>query len=73
MIKVKAHADNRNELRDIAEIYKAKIADLSADCMIFELVGESSKVDAFIKILSTHEIIEICRTGVTAMMRGTDA
>lgn len=73
LIKVKAHADNRNELRDIAEIYKAKIADLSADCMIFELVGESSKVDAFIKILSTHEIIEICRTGVTAMMRGTDA
>ena len=73
LIKVKADANNRNELREIAEIYKAKIADLSADSIMFELVGESSKVDAFVKILSTYEIIEICRTGVTAMLRGTDA
>lgn len=73
LIKVKANAANRNELREISEIYKAKIADLSADSIMFELVGESSKVDAFVKILSTYEIIEICRTGVTAMLRGTDA
>ena len=73
LIKVKPNAANRNELREISEIYKAKIADLSADSIMFELVGESSKVDAFVKILSTYEIIEICRTGVTAMLRGTDA
>ena len=73
LIKVKANAANRNELREISEIYKAKIADLSADSIMFELVGESSKVDAFVKILSTYEIIEICRTGVTAMLRGSDA
>ena len=73
LIKVKADAKARQELREIAEIYKAKVSDLSADSMILETVGESSKIDNFIKILSSYEIIEICRTGVTAMLRGTEA
>ena len=72
LIKIRADAKVRAELRDITEIYKAKISDLSADSMILEVVGESSKIDGFIKILSSFEIIEICRTGVTAMLRGTE-
>lgn len=73
LIKVRADAKARGELREIAEVYKAKISDLSADSMILETVGESSKIDSFIKILSSFDIIEICRTGVTAMLRGSDA
>ena len=72
LIKVRADSKARAELRDISEVYKAKISDLSADSMILEVVGESSKIDGFIKILSSFEIIEICRTGVTAMLRGTE-
>ena len=70
MIKVSADVNNRGELRDIADIYKAKIIDLSVDSMIMELTGKSEKIDGFLKVLSPYEILEMCRTGITGMERG---
>ena len=69
MIKVAADVGNRSELRDIAEIYKAKIIDLSADSMIMELTGKTEKINAFLKVLSPYQILEMCRTGITGMER----
>ena len=40
--------------------------------MTMELTGEPDKIDGFMDILKTYEIIELCRTGVTAMERGSD-
>ena len=65
-----ADVHNRSELREIASIYKAKIIDLSPDSMVFELTGRPEKVDAFLKILADYTILELCRTGVTALERG---
>ncbi len=70
LIKVKADETNRGALREIAGIYKAKIIDLSVGSMVFELTGEPAKIDAFIDILKTYDIMEMCRTGVTALQRG---
>ncbi len=70
LIKVKADESNRGALREIAGIYKAKIIDLSVGSMVFELTGEPAKIDAFIDILKTYDIMEMCRTGVTALQRG---
>ena len=58
------------ELREIANIYKAKIIDLSPDSMVFELIGKPDKIDAFLKMFEDYEILEQCRTGVTALERG---
>ena len=60
----------RAELREIANIYKAKIIDLSPDSMVFELIGKPDKIDAFLKMFEDYEILEQCRTGVTALERG---
>ena len=70
MVKVSADENNRPALREIAAIYKAKIIDLSKTSMVFELTGEPEKLDAFLEILGTYDIMEVCRTGVTALQRG---
>ncbi len=69
MIKVAADVSNRSELRDIAEIYKAKVIDLSVDSMIMELTGKSEKIDGFLKVIAPYEVLEMCRTGITGMER----
>ena len=63
-------AGNRAALREISSIYKAKIIDLSPDSMIFELTGKPDKIDAFLAMLQDYDILELCRTGVTALERG---
>lgn len=70
LVKVRADESNRPALREIATIYKAKIIDLSKQSMVFELTGEPEKIDGFLEILESYEIMEVCRTGVTALQRG---
>ena len=70
LIKVQADVTNRTELKEICSIYKAKIIDLSPDSMVFELTGEPEKIDAFLKMLAGYKILEMCRTGITALERG---
>jgi len=72
LIKVRADASNRGELHEIATIYKAKTIDLSKESMVFELTGDPSKIDGFLKMFESYEILEMCRTGVTALERGYD-
>ena len=38
--------------------------------MVFELTGEPEKIDAFLKMLAGYKILEMCRTGITALERG---
>ena len=70
LVKVGADESTRAALRDIALIYKAKIIDLSPGSMIFELTGEPDKIDAYLEMLRDYPILELCRTGVTALERG---
>lgn len=70
LLKVACTTANRAELREIASIYKSKIIDLSPDSMVFELTGKPEKIDAFLKMFEGYEILELCRTGVTALERG---
>lgn len=70
LLKVGCDARSRAEMRETAAIYKAKIIDLSPDSMVFELTGKPGKVDAFLKMFDGYEIMELCRTGVTALERG---
>ena len=71
LIKVKAVPEIRNQIIEIKEIYKAKVVDLSPDTMILELTGEPDKLDAFLKVIEPYGILEMQRTGVTALARGT--
>ena len=70
LIKLAADENNRAAIREIAEIYKAKIIDLSSSSMVLELTGSPEKIDGFLEVLKTYRILEMCRTGVTALERG---
>ena len=70
LLKVACSNANRAELREISSIYKAKIIDLSPDSMVLELTGKPEKIDAFLTMFEGYEILELCRTGVTALERG---
>lgn len=72
LLKVKNSPETRAEIMAAAEIYRAKIIDYSTDVMSVELTGEPLKLDAFIKIMMPLGILEMCRTGIVAMERGTD-
>ena len=70
LVKLRADETNRGAIREIAEIYRAKIIDLSVSSMVLELTGEPDKIDGFLDVLSTYEILEMCRTGLVALERG---
>lgn len=70
LVRVQANARNRAELREIVEIYRARIIDLAPASMTIELTGEPEKIDGFLAMLERYEVMELCRTGITAMARG---
>jgi acetolactate synthase-1/3 small subunit len=73
LLKIKAPVDVRSSIKESVEIFRAKILDMTPDTMIIELTGQSSKIDAFLDIMRPFGFLEMCRTGITAMERGTSA
>ena len=71
MIKVLCNESNRQNIISIADIFRAKIVDVSIDSLIIELVGSQTKVEAFLRMLAAVEILELARTGLTGLSRGT--
>ena len=70
LLKVKADKTERSAIKEIVEIYRGRIVDLSKDSLIIEMTGASEKLDAFMDMMSCHEIAEVCRTGITGIGRG---
>ena len=70
LVKVAARPEQRQGIISIADIFRAKIIDVSTDSLIIEMTGPSSKLKAFIDLMSDYEILEIARTGVTGLLRG---
>ena len=70
LIKVRATADTRGEIMQIVDIFRANIVDVSPDSVIVESTGGSRKVDAIEDLLKKFGIIEMVRTGRTALVRG---
>ena len=70
LIKIKVKPAQRPEIESVVNIYKAKSVDLSPASMALEITGEPSKIDAFINVVKDYGIIELARTGLTALQRG---
>ena len=72
LIKVKAGCDQRQGVISIADIFRAKIIDVASDSLIVELTGNQDKIDAFINLLDGYEILELGRTGIAGLGRGSE-
>lgn len=71
LIKIRVTAEQRQNVLSVANIFRANIIDVSADSVIVELTGNQSKIEAFISLLEGYEILEIARTGIAGLGRGT--
>ena len=71
LIKVKNNPNNRQDIMTAVNIFRSKIIDYSSDALCIEITGESTKIDAFVEIMRAYDIIEMCRTGVVALERGS--
>ena len=72
LVKIRCSAAERQAVIAIADIFRANIVDVSKDSLIVEMTGAQSKIDAFIRLLDGHEILELDRTGITGLSRGSD-
>lgn len=70
MIKVKADHSKRQAISAVSDIFRAKIVDVSKESMTLEVTGDSLKIDGLIELLEEFEIMEIVRTGLSAIKRG---
>lgn len=72
LIKVKADPQQRQGIIAVADIFRAKIIDVSKDSLIIEITGNQAKIDAFMNLLDGYEILESARTGIAGLGRGMD-
>ena len=71
LIKMKASdPTSRMEITHFSNIFRAKILDISKDSMMVEITGTPDKIDAFKNIVVPYGIIQIARTGISALPRG---
>ena len=72
MVKVRAKASERQGVISLAGIFRANIVDVAADSLIVEMTGNQAKIEAFISLLDGYEILELARTGIAGLGRGTE-
>lgn len=73
LVKLRSDADTRSQITDIAEIFKAKIIDVTPTTMTMQLTGSLDKLEAFLSLTEPYGIVELVRTGITALERGSRA
>lgn len=73
LIKVKANADDRAQVMQMIEVFRARIIDVSPQSLVLEITGTEDKIDGLLEVLEPFGIIEMVRTGCVAMARGSEA
>ena len=71
LVKIRANSKQRSEVVSVADIFRAKIVDVEQDSLMIELTGNQSKLEAFLNLLDGYEILELARTGITGLSRGS--
>ncbi len=72
LVKVKAASTARSEIMQIAQVFRAKVIDISPEKLSIEITGNKDKVDAFLGMVRPFGIMEVARTGSVALKREFD-
>ncbi len=70
LVKVASTGEKRVESLRIADVFRARAVDSTNESFVFEIVGSTAKIDAFIKLMEPLGLVEVSRTGVVAIARG---
>ena len=72
MVKVAGTGEKRVEALRLAEAFRAQVIDASIEHFVFEVTGRQSKVEQFIILMQPLGLVEVCRTGLAAIARGSE-
>lgn len=72
LIKVFSTPENRAEIINLVNIFRANIIDVASETLTIEMTGEQSKIKAFIDLMQDFGIKEVVRTGTTGLCRGNN-
>ncbi|MBQ8834302.1 MAG: acetolactate synthase small subunit [Oscillospiraceae bacterium] len=70
LVKVKNDPEARSGLTAASDAYEGKIVDYTKESIIIQMVGDTRKINNFVKLMKDFEILEICRTGIISLERG---
>ena len=73
LLKVVSTGDKRIEALRVADIFRARVVDSTSESFVFEVTGDSGKIDAFIELMEPLGLIDVSRTGIAAISRGKEA
>ncbi|HIT58717.1 MAG TPA: acetolactate synthase small subunit [Candidatus Faeciplasma pullistercoris] len=71
LIKMANSAETRDEILAAAQGFDARTVDYSKESMIFQLTADTRRIDDFVNLMKDYNILEICRTGIVALERGS--
>ncbi len=71
LIKVVCKGADRVEALRLADSFRARVIDATLESFVFEMTGNTEKLDAFIELMRGLGLAEVSRTGVAAIARGT--
>jgi len=71
LIKVSSTGERRIESLRLADIFRARVIDSTIESFVFEMTGSTEKLNAFINLMEPLGLIDVSRTGVVAISRGT--
>jgi acetolactate synthase-1/3 small subunit len=72
LVKVRGEGEHRSEALRLAAAFGAKTLDATLNSFVFELTGATEEIDRFVRLMSVIGLVEICRTGISAMGRGSE-
>jgi acetolactate synthase I/III small subunit len=73
LVKVAGTGEHRIEALRLAEVFRANVVDTTISSFVFEVTGNSSKIDSFVALMREVGLVEVARTGIVAIARGRDA
>jgi acetolactate synthase-1/3 small subunit len=71
IIKISAKHNERSDVLEIINVFRARVVDFAVDSLTIEITGGEEKVDRLLEVLRPYGILEMVRTGIVAMRRGT--
>ncbi len=72
LMKVSSSNGQRSEIRELVNIFRGKIVDVSPEHVMIEISGQEGKIEAFINLMRPFGILELVRTGRIALLRSND-
>jgi acetolactate synthase-1/3 small subunit len=71
MIRVAARHEERSHVLELANVFRARVVDVAPESLTIEITGAEDKIDGLLELLRPYGVLEMVRTGIVAMRRGS--